>query len=283
MKETNIRIYETREYSIFKTLRGNRVIDDNRVGSIIESINEVGLMHAPVVVNEKFELIDGQHRVEACKRLGMPVYFYIEEGAGMQTCIAMNRVAKTWTDADYIHMFADQGNKEYAQLRDLIVKYKGQLNQSIIIAVAAGHASGDSVRIREGAFSLCDTFDEIDSRLEYLCACAPMVPQQRTYLTAINAVALRFDIVDKTELKKKLAAGGKLPNVNNRESALDELSVLVNKRRKFSIDLKTEYKNRLKAEGLSSSPEHPEERVRRVKETSNKALYSTLFGAQAAA
>lgn len=71
-------IYETNEYGLFKNLSGNRFVDHS--GKIAESMKERGLLLAPIIVNEKKEIIDGQNRFEACKKLNLPVYYVIAEG-----------------------------------------------------------------------------------------------------------------------------------------------------------------------------------------------------------
>lgn len=34
-------------------------------------------MYSPIIVSEDFRIIDGQHRFEACKELGFPIYFLV--------------------------------------------------------------------------------------------------------------------------------------------------------------------------------------------------------------
>ena len=42
----------TRNYEIFKKLQGNRAVQEDRIKNIINSINEVGYIKSPIVVNE---------------------------------------------------------------------------------------------------------------------------------------------------------------------------------------------------------------------------------------
>lgn len=106
-------IYQTENYSIFKRLSGNRGVEDSRVLSILKSIQNVGYIKNPIIVNEKYEVIDGQGRLEACKRLGLPVYYSIAEGAGIEECIAMNINQKNWKVEDYINSYGELGINSY--------------------------------------------------------------------------------------------------------------------------------------------------------------------------
>lgn len=61
----DMRIYKTDDHTLFKKLEGNR--DVRSVEKIIKSIDNVGYVLSPILVNEKYEVIDGQNRLEACK------------------------------------------------------------------------------------------------------------------------------------------------------------------------------------------------------------------------
>ena len=58
-------IYETTDYGKFKVLCGNRFVDHSDM--IVESIKSVGLLNSPIIVNDKYEIIDGQNRFDACR------------------------------------------------------------------------------------------------------------------------------------------------------------------------------------------------------------------------
>jgi ParB-like chromosome segregation protein Spo0J len=69
MKERIEKIFETRDYGMFKRLKGNRDITTNRVAIIKASIENIGYISNPIICNENMEIIDGQGRYEACKEL----------------------------------------------------------------------------------------------------------------------------------------------------------------------------------------------------------------------
>lgn len=83
-------IYSSQEYSEFKKLNGNRSVLEQRKNMIIASIQERGWIRNPIVVNEKMEIIDGQGRFEALKKLNMPVEYVVAKGATISDCIALN-------------------------------------------------------------------------------------------------------------------------------------------------------------------------------------------------
>lgn len=116
MKNINT-VFLAEDLSIFKTLDGNRSVADGRVDKIVSSIQKVGFIQSPIVVNENLEVVDGQGRLEACKRLGLPIPFIKVKGIGIEECLSMNINQKNWTMTDYINSYAARGNENYQRIK----------------------------------------------------------------------------------------------------------------------------------------------------------------------
>lgn len=161
-KESKRKIYITKDYDAFVFPDWNRDVSNGRVVKMVESIQKVGWLPEPVLINDKFEVIDGQSRVKALQKLGMPVEFCIVQGIGRKECQMLNLFQKNWTTKNYIDSYIADGNKNYIWLRDMLVKYKS-LTPFVVIGVAIGKgqkrtmsgASNDI--ISEGRLSLTDT------------------------------------------------------------------------------------------------------------------------------
>ena len=118
MNEAKVEV--TKDYSKFKFLEENRDVADYRVNKILDSINDVGYVMNPILVNEKFEIIDGQGRFMALKKLGLPQYYIMQKGLGIEECRRMNLNQSNWTMMDYINSYAKSGNADYMRLKNLI-------------------------------------------------------------------------------------------------------------------------------------------------------------------
>ena len=105
------RIFTTTEYDLFKRLKGNRDVTNKRVAIIKESISSIGYVSNPVIVNENYEVIDGQGRVRALMELGLPVEYRIITGLGIDDCRAMNLKPTGWSINDFVKSYAEYGNK----------------------------------------------------------------------------------------------------------------------------------------------------------------------------
>ena len=147
------KIFVSKDYDKFKTLGGNRFVDHS--DKIVESIKNIGQLIAPIIINEKFEIIDGQNRFEAYKKLELPVYYVIAEGYGISECVAMNSVSKNWTTDDYINSYAELGHRDYQILRDFIGKFKSIISRKCITATLAGRIEYYAIaKVRSGDFKV---------------------------------------------------------------------------------------------------------------------------------
>lgn len=111
-------IYETSNYEMFKKLQGNR--DVEKIGSLKTSMKKNGFMNCPILINEKNEITDGQHRFESAKELGIPVKFTVQQEMGLNETIQLNTGQKNWKVEDYIHSYAANGNVNYKRIEQLL-------------------------------------------------------------------------------------------------------------------------------------------------------------------
>ena len=143
-KESKKKIYVTTDYNVFKELEGNRPVKNGRAFKAMESIQQYGWLTNPILVNENMEVIDGQGRLEALRRLEMPVEFVIQNGIGIKECQGLNRYQKNWSTMDYIDSYIADGNDNYIWLKKMIHNYKG-LTNSVVYSVATSGGSSSSI------------------------------------------------------------------------------------------------------------------------------------------
>lgn len=115
-KQTGYIVQITDDYELFETLSTNRAIDPRHVKTLKDSMKEHGVLINPVLVNAKMQVIDGQHRLNACKSLGKPVYYLMIGDYGIEEVQALNLNQKNWTYRDYAESFASMGYDHYQTL-----------------------------------------------------------------------------------------------------------------------------------------------------------------------
>jgi len=111
------KILSTKDYNLFKKMVGNRPTQLFRVKKILKSIEKVGYITNPIIVNDKMEIIDGQARFEALKQLNLPIDYIIVNNAGIKECISMNTYNSNWKEMDYINSYANVGNINYIRFK----------------------------------------------------------------------------------------------------------------------------------------------------------------------
>lgn len=144
------KVYETGDYNSFNFIDANREVKVNI--KLEASIKKDGVL-VPLIVNEKMQVIDGQHRLSIAEKHNKKVTFIIMQGLGEQEMIRINNTNKAWSAVDYIDSYASAGNHEYRKLKNLVDCYK--ISPSVLASIAMNFASvgGDTSRaLREGRF-----------------------------------------------------------------------------------------------------------------------------------
>lgn len=125
-------VYVTNSYD-FKIIEGNRQVSDLHVARLKRSIEEEYLM-SPIIVNEKNEIIDGQHRFEAIKELGLPLYYIVCDGYGLPEVQRMNQHSRIWKIDDYLDGYASMGKRDYIVVKAFCDRHNwGSLKMAILL------------------------------------------------------------------------------------------------------------------------------------------------------
>ena len=204
-KSVAYNVYTTNDYDLFKRLTGNRDIPESRISKIIDSIQKIGWVHNPIVVNEEMEVIDGQGRLTALKRLKMPVEYIIAPGASTKECVYMNMNMVNWKLPDFIKSYAEQGNENYQRLLTLMEKYaNGNLD---IISTAVYRVSRSKHRdIKEGILQLTEEqYEKAIERLEFITPLLNTIDEKKlpgSFITLLQTAIYYYDYpeVDKKRL-----------------------------------------------------------------------------------
>src|SRR5260221_10017100 len=126
MKDEEPVIQKTTDYKMFNRLVGNRTKHEILIQQLMESFSEKPQLRVarPVLLNEKYEMIDGQHRLEASTRLKIPVYYMVVPGLTVDDARLLNALQRTWNIMDYAKSFAETGHPKYRYFMNLIKEYE---------------------------------------------------------------------------------------------------------------------------------------------------------------
>ena len=143
--KVNSEVMYSQDYDKFSILEQNRVVSDNHVSELVVSIQNSGQL-TPIIINEKFEIIDGQHRFDACKILKIPVMYLISYKTSINEVILMNNTQKSWKLHDYLRCFSDNQwhNHEIYQKVDKFMREHDLKLTTCIVLLSEGTGSGGS-------------------------------------------------------------------------------------------------------------------------------------------
>jgi hypothetical protein len=127
MKVIN-QVNQTTDYGKFQSLNGNRNVNALHVRRLQESFAKSYLL-SPILVNDKFEIIDGQHRFEAAKKLNLPINFISIPNYGLEQVQLLNTNMKNWKSEDYLQGFCDLKYPEYLKFRNFMRQFPSFLFQ----------------------------------------------------------------------------------------------------------------------------------------------------------
>jgi hypothetical protein len=213
MKTTYVE-QETTDYGMFKYMDGNRSVEQSRVNKIKASIKKYGQLD-PIEVNEKYEVGDGQGRLEACKQLKIPVKYKIIPGRTIEDYIAINSVSTNWTTLDYTDSWIKRApnakvRKAYQDIQTLITnkKYTSVITRSVILRICLKNGDKYVDVIQSGKaelkYSMEDTIEMLDFILKFEDT-LKIVGKRNNYIRALVR-AYNTRKVNRNKLEKRCRA-----------------------------------------------------------------------------
>lgn len=203
-----MKIESTTEYGIFHAIKGNREISKPHVNRLIKAIEKENLLaYSPIIVNKQMQVIDGQHRLEAAKKLKEPIYYIIDPDATIDEVMSLNANSKIWTSVDFANSYAERGKLEYIALLDFSKRHDLTIPICIEI-VSADPGSAGKNRFKLGTFKGRDWADS-ERIAEYAFALRPFmdyrVVKSKSFYRALRTYLGKEKEVPDSELLDKYA------------------------------------------------------------------------------
>lgn len=186
MHTEQITYFSTIEYNKFSFFEENREIDESWVNELVERIkNRNLLVENPIIVDSKYRVIEGQHRLKAAEKLNTPIYFIVSDKVKSSDISLLNDNRRNWKYDDYLNHYAALGKQEYIKVRSFIDEF-GWITPYTAIVLSSSNARKDAGDLfKKGEF----TFDEGNARLicEQLEEFAPYTKlfKDRTFIGTI--------------------------------------------------------------------------------------------------
>ena len=131
VKQTH-QVHTTTDYFLFKSIEGNRNKNLMHINRLRDSMTE-NYLFTVIIVNEKYEIIDGQHRFEVIRELNFPMHYIICDGYGLNEVHLLNQNAKNWNSDDYLEAYCNLNYPHY--LNYAIFKDRYRLGHNLCMAI----------------------------------------------------------------------------------------------------------------------------------------------------
>lgn len=155
---TDVVVYSTTDYDNIIKVTGNRPLNQQHAENLITSISEHNMLKQnPGILNQNNELIDGQHRLEAAKTLGVPFFFTVVEDGRLEDVQLLNKNNRAWLTKDYLDGYIAQGKQDYADLKQFAEQYKISIPLAINLLADSRFTSTEKIiEFKAGRFEIVD-------------------------------------------------------------------------------------------------------------------------------
>ena len=187
----------------------------------------------PILCTEDGVIIDGQHRFEAAKQLGIEVEYEIVGEDIINKMIILNSTQTNWALTDYIVSYSNQNIDCYRKLLKFQEKYKLGMSNSISLFIQG--TKSVSSDIRAGKIFAMNPYAEPIA--EFLLNCH-MIPysKEHKFVNAINSVYRRLNSEQLKKLKINLISVPQFSKASDYIIAFENI-LNKNKREKDRIKL----------------------------------------------
>ncbi len=204
------KVFKTNEYYKFKKIKGNRDIKESHLKRLIKAIKNENLLNSnPIIVNSNHEIIDGQHRLQAARKLKLPIFYTIEKDYTLSEVHILNANTKVWNLKDFLIGYTNAKIKSYQLLYGLVQDEK--LTVPILLCMLGYQKSGKIIEIfKSGNFEL--TKEEVEEVKE-------IHEELKPFKHFFNCYPRRFVIlyVNKIREHEKFDHKRLIKNLNNKK------------------------------------------------------------------
>jgi len=152
--EVVFQVYKTYNYDLFKIMEDNRDLNDLHVKRLVQSFQEQHLV-CPIIVNEKLQVIDGQHRLQASKETGVPVYYMMIAGYGIKQVQILNTNQKDWNQMDFLHMWCAKGKPAYLEVQKFMNDFPDFGIQGTLSLIRLNNSGRKQGTLKGQRFTVC--------------------------------------------------------------------------------------------------------------------------------
>ena len=151
-------VHTTTDYFLFKSIDGNRNKNLLHINRLKKSMFE-NYLFTVIIVNENYEIIDGQHRFEVIQELKLPLNYIVCKGYGLNEVHILNQNSKTWNSDDYLTGYVNLGYIDYIKYLEFKEIYG--FGHTECMSILSGNAKGKIEIFYTGNFKIKNYFESV--------------------------------------------------------------------------------------------------------------------------
>jgi hypothetical protein len=243
MVKSEITVKKTTEYGKFKAVKGNREVKRGHVLKLKLSVKEKNLLkYSPILVNENFEVIDGQHRLEVCREYKLPVYYVVVKNSDIYDVQMLNSSSKSWALNDYMTCYCELGKDDYC----IYMKFKKENKLShgitqLLLSGNRGEGGGIHKDFKAGNFKIVNLM-KANKQVKMLKDIEAILKtsrkkfyMKRSFATALLMLFDEQDYNHERMLRKVAYLGDNIGDYENYKSYLRIFQEIYNDREKKKV------------------------------------------------
>ncbi len=159
----------TNDFDRFNLVGENREVNERHVKKLMDKIEANNLLRLnPIIVDANMSVIDGQHRLEAAKRLNVPIWFIMDDTVSATDISDLNAGRKNWSLMDYVTFWTVRKQPGYDVLSRYINNYPF-IPLTSLVELLSSTGRRDRADIEQGRVNVKNQ-NEADKVLGYLSA-----------------------------------------------------------------------------------------------------------------
>ena len=168
-------IQETRNYELFKFVKGNRAINRSHVNRLKEKISRRDLKEIPILVGSldksgKYPIFDGQHRFAAKSELNKSIRFIVVKSMRPDDISDINTDNSNWVSKNFLNKYVEKGNEDYIYYKSFMENY-GLKNKFSVATTVLNNSSRRTTAqeddFDDGLFKVADK-EESELTMQYI-------------------------------------------------------------------------------------------------------------------
>jgi hypothetical protein len=156
----------TMEYDVFKPMQGQREVSERYVKVLASCIKDKNYLRLfPIIINEKWEVVDGQHRLEAAKSLGLRIYYFMEQGLSYVDAGKLNSVRDDWDFRNHLNNYVKNNHFDYVVVDGFITNHNLTLKRFQYLMSKEQKKIFDE-KFKIGEFKIIDNLNDVSDKIK---------------------------------------------------------------------------------------------------------------------